>query len=235
MTEFLYWACVPAAGVGVRFGADRPKQYLKIGDRTILDHTLDVLVRHDKIAGIAVAISATDNWWKECEVISNAKVIRTAGGKQRCQSVLNGLQALLRCGANKSDRVLVHDAVRPCLSPSDLNILVETVGQDINGGLLALPVTDTVKCADRQSRVGKTLMRELVWRAQTPQLFPLGKLQDALTRLIAKQQSVTDESQALEELGLRPKLVAGSPHNIKITRPIDLAMAEFFLRDQGRL
>lgn len=223
-----YWAVVPAAGVGRRMAADRPKQYLPLLGRSVIEHTLERLCAHPRIAGVVVAVAEGDRWWGAVRVRGACAPIVAAGGAQRCHSVLNALRALQR-RAGEDDWVLVHDAVRPCLRADDVDRLIEAVGDDADGGLLAMPVRETVKRANGDGRVGATVSRESLWRAQTPQMFPLARLREALAGAIARGELVTDEAQAMELAGARPRLVEGHEDNIKITREEDMALAELII------
>ncbi|MDS4040878.1 MAG: 2-C-methyl-D-erythritol 4-phosphate cytidylyltransferase [Candidatus Competibacter sp.] len=225
-----YWAMVPAAGAGKRMGSPIPKQYLPLAGRPVILHTLDTLLRHPRLAGVIVAISAGDEWWPEVAVdLATVKPLRVVtGGVERCHSVLNGLNAL-REQADPVDWVLVHDAARPCLTAGDLDRLVETLADDPVGGLLAVPVRDTLKQADDAGRAATTVDRSRLWHALTPQMFRLGMLHDALRAALIRGLLVTDEAAAMEAAGFAPRLVEGRADNLKITRPEDLALAEFHL------
>jgi 2-C-methyl-D-erythritol 4-phosphate cytidylyltransferase len=234
MTPPQVWAVVPAAGVGRRFGASIPKQYLELGGRSVLERSLSTFVDHPRIAGVRVVLDSADPRWDSQPYARNPKVSRAAGGAERCHSVLNALEALL-AQAHPQDWVLVHDAARPCLRLEDLNRLIEELEQDPVGGLLAVPVRDTMKRGDPSGHVIATVERAHLWHAYTPQMFRLGALADALREAIAGGDLVTDEASAMERLGHRPRLVEGHADNIKITRTADLPLAEFFLAQQGRL
>lgn len=229
-----YWAVVPAAGVGRRMGAATPKQFLQLGDRTVLEHSLDALFSLKLLDGV-VLVAGGDT---AIEAITGRyrkhSLLLASGGKQRCHSVVKGLQALSGQAA-ADDWVLVHDAARPCVRCSDLERLVETLAESTSGGLLGLPVCDTMKRADANGLISGTLEREGMWRAFTPQMFRYGALQSALCRALEDGFEVTDEASAMEHAGYRPRLVEGCADNIKITRPEDLVLAEFFLARQGRL
>ncbi len=231
------WALVPAAGTGARMQSAVPKQYLPLLDRPVLQHTLECLCAHAQVRGVLVGISADDAHWRDlaAKLAPLTKLLGTfAGGATRAQTVLNGLH-LLQGRAQADDWVMVHDAVRPCLRASDLDRLIAAVKDHADGGLLALPVSDTVKRADETTRVVETVPRANLWRALTPQMFRLGKLRHALERALAEGADVTDEAAAIEAAGGRPMLVAGHPDNIKITVPEDLPLAELFLRQQRRV
>lgn len=235
------WGLIPAAGVGLRTQAAVPKQYLSLRGRPVILHTLERLCHYPRLSGVMVGISAADRNWPECATEAGRlqKFLGTySGGETRAHTVLNGLQALARphaCGrALDSDWVLVHDAVRPCVRLADIAALVSTVEVGDEGGLLALPVSDTVKRADASGRVVGTVPRESLWRALTPQMFRLSALRKALEKALTAGDEITDEATAIEAAGGRPKLVAGHADNIKITLPGDLALAELFLEQQEK-
>lgn len=228
MSERRYWAVVPAAGVGRRMHTTAPKQYLRLAGRTVIEHTLDILLHHPRIQGVVVAISATDTHWSALPIAAHRGLLQVTGGAERAQSVLQGLQALHE-SVHADDWVLVHDAVRPCLRKADLDALILTLERDSVGGLLATPVRDTMKRADAGARVSATEDRSNLWHAQTPQMFRYGVLMAALRTALQQGLTITDEASAVEAMGLAPRLVAGRADNIKITRPEDLALAEFYL------
>jgi 2-C-methyl-D-erythritol 4-phosphate cytidylyltransferase len=223
-----FWAVIPAAGVGRRMAADRPKQYLQLAGRTVLEHTLDIFIHHPRITGLAVAIGADDPFFGELPVRTDKPLMVVHGGGERCHSVLNALH-VLKGQAVADDWVLVHDAARPCLSREDLDRLLETLENDPVGGVLATPVSDTLKRSDDSGRVRDTVDRSHLWRAFTPQMFRLGMLTQALESALSEGALVTDDASAMERAGHPPRLVEGSPTNIKITTPEDLRLAEFFL------
>jgi 2-C-methyl-D-erythritol 4-phosphate cytidylyltransferase len=230
MTTPRYWAMVPAAGAGKRMDSAVPKQYLSLAGRPVIAHTLASLLDHPRIDGVAIAIGAGDEWWPTVAAELNAaKPLRVVtGGAERCHSVLNGLEAL-SAPAQPEDWVLVHDAARPCLTGGDLDRLIDTLADDPVGGLLAVPVRDTLKQADDAGRVAATVDRSRLWHALTPQMFRLGMLHEALRAALARGLLVTDEAAAMEAAGFAPRLVEGRADNLKITRPEDLALAEFYL------
>lgn len=226
-----YWAIIPAAGVGRRMRSEVPKQYLPLGERTVLEHTLHRIALHPLIAEIVVVISEDDTHWKKLHLDWVAKPVKTVfGGAERCHSVLNGLQAISR-QADDNDWVLVHDAARPCVRPDDIEKLITQCRDDV-GGILAIPVSDTMKQCSAQGLSERTVDRNNLWHALTPQMFHLGKLRDALTQALNKKLLVTDEAMAMEQAGYQPRLVEGHADNIKITRPEDLALAAFFIKQQ---
>ncbi len=224
------WAVVPAAGVGQRMQADRPKQYLQLNDCTVLEKTLQRLWNSGVFKKIVVSVSTEDVYWPALSVARQHWVIRATGGEQRADSVLSGLKALDAI-ADSSDWVFVHDAARPCLTSADISLLLSKIQDDPVGGILALPVHDTLKLAS-QARVVDTLDRNQVWRALTPQVFRFGMLKQALMDVSSNKVVVTDEASAIEAMGFQPMLVEGRPDNIKITRPEDLALARFYLEQQ---
>ena len=224
-----YWAVIPAAGAGARMQTDLPKQYLSINGKRILEYTLEHFCTHPKIEGVIVAIADQDRYWSQLAIASHPRIKQTTGGAERCHSVLNCLRVLSTL-ADPDDWVLVHDAVRPCISREDIDCLIETLNEHPVGGLLALPVRDTMKRADSDNVVKETVNRAGLWHALTPQMFRLATLTRALEQALAQGLFVTDESQAVELTGVRPVLVQGRPENIKITHSNDLALAELFLR-----
>lgn len=225
------FALVPAAGAGRRMGSDLPKQYLTLHGRTLAEHTLNRLLALPSVELVLVAVAEADPWWPSLAVSRHERVETVTGGASRAESVLAGLDAL-RGRADDDDRVLVHDMARPCVRPSDVETLLRADGED--GALLALACTDTLKETDDDGSVAATLDRGRVWRALTPQLFPLGLLRRALRGALAAGATVTDEASAVERLGARPRLVPGHPDNLKVTRPGDLALAEFLLTQQAK-
>ncbi len=221
------WCVVPAAGRGARFGGERPKQYVELSGRSLLERTLERLASCDCIAGLMVALAPGDAYWTGIATLAGKPVMTAIGAAERCGSVLAGLRALPDAVAD-TDFVLVHDAARPCVDAADIARLVER-GTIADGGLLAAPLRDTLKLADAQARVQHTEPRESRWRALTPQMFRRGALITALERAEGDGIVVTDEAMAMELAGHRPLLVEGSESNIKITTPADLALAEFLL------
>jgi 2-C-methyl-D-erythritol 4-phosphate cytidylyltransferase len=230
MQSIKYWAVVPAAGVGKRMNSDRPKQYLQLVDKTVIEHTLIRLLKADVFTAIAVAISEEDPFWPELEVSTHEKVITAAGGKERADSVLSALKAISTL-ASDDDWVLVHDAARPCITTSDIIYLIDTLKNDEVGGILALSSHDTLKSVLGDCIVD-TMDRSHIWRALTPQMFRYGLLKNAL-EATQGNSAITDDASALELIGLQPKIVEGRSDNIKITRPEDLALAQFYMEHQN--
>lgn len=232
-----YWAVVPAAGVGTRMGSQTPKQYLTLLDKPIIQHTLERLLAHEKISGVIVALGKADEYWDEISFKTDKPIIRVNGGTERCHSVLNALYELLKLPANgydvnTDDWVLVHDAARPCLRKDDIDTLIAEVEQSESGGILALPVRDTMKRQAGDGTITETVDRKGLWHALTPQMFPLDKLRHAIEQSLNDGFLITDEASALEHSGEMPLLVHGHEDNIKITRPADLKLAEMYLKAQ---
>ena len=228
--ERKYWVVIPAAGVGKRMRADRPKQYLPLGDGSVLEQTIAIFNRHPKIAGIVVVVTEGDPYWAELNVECSVPLLVANGGTERCHSVLNGLELLQQHATESDDWVLVHDAARPCLRQGDIDHLINELYDDEVGGILAVPVRDTMKRDDGAGRIAHTEDRNGMWHALTPQMFPMSLLRESLQQALADGFEVTDEASAIEHSGRRPKLVEGHADNIKITRPEDLALATFFLQ-----
>jgi 2-C-methyl-D-erythritol 4-phosphate cytidylyltransferase len=230
MTNLIkFWAIVPAAGVGKRMQADRPKQYLELTGKTVIEHTLLRLLQANVFTAIAVAVSEEDPYWPELSISQHKNIITAPGGKERADSVLSGLKTIISQAAD-DDWVLVHDAARPCITPSDIHFLIDSLVNDDVGGILALASPDTLKQIDGIAITG-TLDRSHIWRALTPQMFRYGMLKSALEQAQGNP-AITDEASALELKGLQPKIVEGRPDNIKITRPEDLALAQFYMEQQ---
>lgn len=220
-----YWVIIPAAGCGRRMGkGDRPKQYLPLAGRTVIQWAVAPFLRQAAFERIIVALAPDDPHWLENSLSSHPRVMRAPGGAERADSVEAGLNALAGL-AHADDWVLVHDAARPCLADSDLKLLMEQLADDPVGGLLAAPVVDTLKRADEHGYVAQTVSRDRLWRALTPQMFRFGVLERALRFARERAAAVTDDSQAVELLGLRPRLIASSFENLKVTTPYDLERA----------
>ena len=185
----------------------------------------------EQIAGIVVALAAEDQYWTQFHYHDRFKVETVTGGEERCESVLKCLRAL-KDRAQPNDWVLVHDVARPCISADDVRNLIDTLVDDDVGGLLAVRVVDTLKREEANGRVQKTVDRSGIWRAQTPQMFRLGMLCDALETALADNEAVTDEAAAIEYLGYKPRLIEGPESNIKVTVPSDLTLASFYLDAQ---
>lgn len=224
------WGVVPAAGIGERMRSEVPKQYLTIAGRSVLEHALSQLWDIPALRGIVVCIHARDARWRKLKMRHSKLLGTVTGGETRAESVLNGVR-FLRKRADPEDWVLVHDAVRPCVLPESIQRLIDNVHAD-DGGLLAVPVTDTVKKVDTSHHVDRSISRESLWLAQTPQFFKLGLLEQALGRALFDHASITDEASAMEYDGYHPKVIRGSLDNIKVTTPDDLVLASFYLRQR---
>ncbi|CEO38198.1 2-C-methyl-D-erythritol 4-phosphate cytidylyltransferase [Photobacterium kishitanii] len=225
--EFI--AVVPAAGVGSRMAADRPKQYLHIAGKTILEHTVDRLLSLAEITRVVIAISADDPYFPLLPLATDPRITVVDGGAERADSVFAGLAAI----DNDNAWVLVHDAARPCVRQTDLQALITAAVSSEYGAILAAPVRDTMKRGQNtltQPQISHTVDRENLWHALTPQMFRVGQLRDALTAALAQGATITDEASALEFCGYTPLLVAGRSDNLKVTQPEDLALAEFYLQ-----
>jgi 2-C-methyl-D-erythritol 4-phosphate cytidylyltransferase len=229
---------IPAAGAGTRHGGEVPKQYALLGGRPLLVHAVDALLADPRIATVLVVVAPGDTRWRALAFDPRVRCA-AVGGACRAQSVRNGLQEL---AARDEDWILVHDAARPCLAAGELARLIDEVTDDEVGGLLALPLADTLKRGDcgadaapssRCCRVQATVDRDGLWRALTPQMFRAGVLARAL-QAAGPLERITDESAAVEALGLRPRLVAGEATNIKVTTPADFPLAEAILARRGR-
>jgi 2-C-methyl-D-erythritol 4-phosphate cytidylyltransferase len=225
-----YWAVVPAAGIGKRMGGDVPKQYLALKGTPVLQHTVARLLSLTVFSGIVVALGAEDEYWASLPCSREPRVMVVPGGAERADSVLSALIGLDEIAA-PDDWILVHDAARSCVMPSDVEKLMESLSDDPIGGILAVPVSDTLKVVDG-NRIEASADRQRIWRALTPQMFRYHMLRRALVEAIRRGDTVTDEAGAIERLGLHPKIVEGRPDNIKITRPEDLPLAEYFLERQ---
>lgn len=223
-----YFALIPAAGTGTRMESPVPKQYLPLNGKPMLAHVLNTLAVAPMLAGVFVVVSAEDGWIDEAVAATgdygDRIIVLRQGGATRQQTVLNGLHAM-RDIAAENDWIMVHDGARPGLTLAMIDRLVHGVADDTVGGLLAMPVVDTIKRAENGHAVA-TVPRETLWAAQTPQMFRYALLLDALGRATG----VTDESSAIEQLGLHPRLVAGSPRNFKVTLPSDIAVAELLMK-----
>jgi 2-C-methyl-D-erythritol 4-phosphate cytidylyltransferase len=226
------WAVVAAAGRGERFSSHRPKQYALILGRPVLSWSLRALLAEPSIRGVMVAIAEDDRRFARLPEARDPRVRSCTGGARREISVASALRAL-EPEVKDRDWVLVHDAARPCLRRDDLRRLFSVVADDAIGGLLAVPLGDTLKLAGDDLRCARTVPREGLWRALTPQMFRYGVLRRALALCLDRERTVTDESAAVELLGLRPKLVAGRSDNMKITHAEDLAIAASVLKSAG--
>ncbi|MCC7700865.1 2-C-methyl-D-erythritol 4-phosphate cytidylyltransferase [Janthinobacterium sp. GW460P] len=221
-----YFALIPAAGVGARMEAGSPKQYLAIAGKPMLRYALDAFLASPLIAHTYVVVSADDGVIDTIVPEQGVTVLR-CGGATRMESILNGLHAM-HGSIDAHDQVLVHDAARPGLTPALIEKLITEVGDHPAGGLLALPVVDTVKRAAPGAVSAQTVPRDHLWLAQTPQMFSYALLYRALSEA-PDPQAITDDASAVEALGLAPKLVEGHPRNLKVTLPRDIHTAELYL------
>ena len=225
------YGLIPAAGQGARLGGETPKQYLELRGEPMLMHAVRALVASPLIEVAFVVLSPDDERYAthDWRAFGDRVAPLWCGGATRRDSVLNGLVAMANV-VNPDDWVLVHDAARPCLARSDVERLIEAVGDDDGGGILAVPLADTLKRADEAQRIAATEPRERLWLAQTPQMFRHG----TLLRALGSVGAATDEASAVEALGLRPRLVAGSVRNFKVTFAGDLAIAAALLEGGAR-
>jgi 2-C-methyl-D-erythritol 4-phosphate cytidylyltransferase len=222
------YALVPAAGSGERMGHGLPKQYLPLAGQPMIAHALATLCACTEISTVFVVLAPGDTLFRGYDWSRFGEKLQTlyCGGKLRSESVLNGL---LASELEPGEWVMVHDAARPCLTRADLGKLITEVRDDEVGGILAVPVADTLKRDDGHGRILRTESREQLWLAQTPQMF----LVDLLTQALQQPGSFTDEASAIEALGLKPKMVASESGNLKVTYPQDMLMAELLLQ-QGK-
>lgn len=222
------YGLVPCAGVGERAGTAGPKQYEALAGGTVVGHTLKALQQVARLHRVLVVLSPGDVLFESCVPQFDGWVTRT-GGATRADSVAAGLQALAERGAQPTDWVLVHDAARCLIRPEWVDALIDACVNDDTGGLLALPVADTLK-REQAGRVSATVDRASTWQAQTPQMFRLGLLREALAAAAQRGTPVTDEASAIEALGHAPRLVRCPSENFKVTFPPDFALAERLLR-----
>jgi len=226
-------AIVPAAGVGKRMQANIPKQYLRINDETILHHTVMKLLSHPLINQVILALSPDDEYFAESQLAHHKDIIRVNGGTERVHSVLNGLTAVDK---KEYPWVLVHDAARPCVSHEDIDKLIQRCLSHDCGGILAVPVRDTMKrgveAVNGLTTIEKTVEREQLWHALTPQLYKTDELTLSIEQALEQDVQITDEASAIEHVNLPSLLVSASSENIKITHPDDIALAEFYINKQ---
>ena len=233
------YALVPCAGSGSRSGAAGPKQYESLAGRALVLWTLEALARVKELAATLVVLSPGDTQFAALAAEGDAEAAGSCwsakvGGDTRAETVHAGLHDLLARGAHDDDWVLVHDAARCLVRPESIHRLIGACRDDAVGGLLALPVADTLKRADPDDRVEATISRNAMWAAQTPQMFRIGALRDALRAGFARSDlAITDEASAIEATGLSPRLVRGDFDNIKVTWPEDFALAERLLRTRS--
>ncbi|KAA0086360.1 2-C-methyl-D-erythritol 4-phosphate cytidylyltransferase [Trinickia soli] len=229
------YALIPCAGTGSRSGAPMPKQYCTVAGRELLYYTLAAFDACDELAQTLVVISPDDTHFDERRFAPLRFAARRCGGASRQASVRNGLDALGQSGAADDDWVLVHDAARPGITPELIRSLISALADDEVGGIMALPVADTLKRVDIEhgDRIARTESRNGLWQAQTPQMFRIGMLREAIARAERDGHDLTDEASAIEWLGHAPRLVQGSLRNFKVTYPEDFALAEAILTATG--
>jgi len=219
---------MPAAGAGERMGAsgaESPKQYRMLAGRTVIEHALAPFLADPRCAGLVVALRAGDTTFGALAIAADPRLRTVTGGATRALSVAAGVRTVAAAVGSSDPWVLVHDAARPCLPKADLETLLASLPDSPDGAVLGVRLADTLKRSDATGRVVATLPREGLWRAATPQAFRLRRLLAAL----ASAPSATDEASAVEALGDRPQLIAGSPLNVKLTTPEDLAFAALIL------
>ena len=221
------YAIVPAAGSGERFGGAIPKQYLPLNGQTVIERSIKTLLQ--VVDTLVLAIAEDDQYWADLPLAQDSRIRVVMGGSSRAESVQNALNSLV--DVDPDDWVLIHDAVRPLVAEIDIRKLIETLQHHPSGGLLASPIYDTVKRADKEGQVVKTENRDGLWVAQTPQLFRYAKLQEVVAGA-ASDAAITDEALAMENAGHGVQLVEGSRNNIKITRSADLVFAQQLIRAQ---
>ena len=241
MTNRLH-AIVPAGGRGQRFGGQIPKQYLEVAGRAVLSHVLRRLLHASPLTWIVVPIAQGDQRFQELPEASESRILTVDGGAERALSVLSGLAGLRAAGADPEDWVLVHDAARPLLTTTEIFALIEAIETpDCPGVVLAVPAADTLKYVDHDLRlddaadgvIGRTLSRDGIWHAMTPQAFRLEILEQAIAQALSAGSSVTDESSAVEALGVSPWLIRGRRSNIKLTYPEDIELVDAILRQRA--
>lgn len=223
MDELSFSVVIPAAGIGKRVGADIPKQYLSILNKTIIEHSIIPFLAHPDINTVVVSIAENDRWFNTLTIAQHPKLIQVGGGKERVNSVLNALKVL-----PTNDFVLVHDAARPCLQVSDINKLIAHARSFQQGAILASRVRDTMKRSDQDNQIMHTVERENLWHALTPQLFQNKQLINAI-ECVEDQHLMTDEASAIELVGGTVTIIEGRSDNLKVTQAEDLLLAEFYL------
>ncbi|XBC38041.1 MAG: 2-C-methyl-D-erythritol 4-phosphate cytidylyltransferase [Buchnera aphidicola (Floraphis choui)] len=220
-------AIVPAAGIGSRMLLKIPKQYIKVRGYTILEHSIKLLLAHSNIKKVIVVLNKRDAFFKKLSISSHPRVFSVIGGKFRFCSVLSGLLIV-----KNADWVVIHDAVRPCLNFNDLNKIISLVYTSKIGGILATPISNTIKYSIDNSNVFCTVNRNNLWNALTPQCFPIKLLLVCLKKAIKEGINITDEASVMEYCGYYPKLIKGSNNNIKITYPEDISFVNFYLKNK---
>lgn len=220
-------AIIPAAGIGKRMLSNIPKQYIIFGKKTIIEYTINVFLLHPQIKHIIVVLHKNDKIFNKLKISKNKNIMTVIGGNTRSKSVFIGVQKAMKI--NYNGWVIVHDAARPFIRISDINKLLAIININNIGGILAVPITDTVKYSINKSIINGSIERKNLWLALTPQLFPVYLLFNCLKYIISNNFFITDESSALEYCGYYPKIIVGRRDNIKITRPEDLNFAKCYL------
>lgn len=225
-----YWLVIPAAGSGQRFGAPLPKQFVYLAGKLIAQHSLERLLSVSEVECLMVVCDKQNAAWNDVSALAESRIKTTSGGASRAESVLNGLLAL----PNPADEdwVLVHDIARPCITLADINKLICALTDHPVGGILATPISDTLKRVVTANEIYSTEDRSQFWGALTPQMFRYGLLKKALQASLQRGSAPTDEAAAVESLGFTPLVIEGRRDNIKVTRPEDLAIAEAIHRYQ---
>ncbi|WP_298942979.1 2-C-methyl-D-erythritol 4-phosphate cytidylyltransferase [uncultured Psychromonas sp.] len=227
MSELSFSVVIPAAGIGKRVGADIPKQYLAILDKTIIEHSIAPFLAHPDIKKVIVSVAKNDQWFKTLSIAQHPKLTIVEGGKERVDSVLNALKTL-----PNNDYVLVHDAARPCLQTSDIDKLISHARTTKTGAMLACRVRDTMKRTNQSNQIEHTVERQNLWHALTPQMFHNQQLITAISN-IDEQHLITDEASAIELAGGSVTILEGRSDNLKVTQSEDLLLAEFYLSKLG--
>ena len=227
MSELSFSVVIPAAGIGKRVGADIPKQYLAILDKTIIEHSIAPFLAHPDIKKVIVSVAKNDQWFKTLSVAQHPKLTIVEGGKERVDSVLNALKTL-----PNNDYVLVHDAARPCLQTSDIDKLISHARTTKTGAMLACRVRDTMKRTNQSNQIKHTVERQNLWHALTPQMFNNQQLITAISN-IDEQHLITDEASAIKLAGGSVTILEGRSDNLKVTQSEDLLLAEFYLSKLG--
>ena len=227
MSELSFSVVIPAAGIGKRVGADIPKQYLAILDKTIIEHSIAPFLAHPDIKKVIVSVAKNDQWFKTLSIAQHPKLTIVEGGKERVDSVLNALKTL-----PNNDYVLVHDAARPCLQTSDIDKLISHARTTKTGAMLACRVRDTMKRTNQSNQIEHTVERQNLWHALTPQMFNNQQLITAISN-IDEQHLITDEASAIELAGGSVTIIEGRSDNLKVTQSEDLLLAEFYLSKLG--
>ena len=227
------WAVIPAGGLGARMNSAKAKQYLMLNERPVIAHTLARLASVPAINRLVVGVASDDKLWRKLDIRHDKPISTVDAGLTRADTVGNCLKFIIDQGG-ADDWALVHDAVRPCVRADEVQGLIAQVLRDDRGGILALPLSDTLKRSNegQDARIIETVPRDNLWRAMTPQMFKVSALLGAIEQANKAKRNITDEASAMEALGMQPLLLPCSPDNIKITYPQDLQMAEMILRTQ---